>query len=208
MLDMKSTCGRCGRALPAESTDARICSFECTFCRTCADAMQGRCPNCGGALCARPPRVAKHDPDDVQATRDESPEPAHSPFPTAEAYSAERALFDALTVIDLQDRQSRITDRYRNEVIANVDAACLRLSVFQEEYRWHCHPDSDELFLVVDGTLEIDLQDRTMQLRPWQLIVVPAGTVHRTRAVGRTVNATFEQQGARTVFLDAPAGPR
>lgn len=206
MLDMKSACERCGNALPAESAEARMCSYECTFCRSCADAMQGHCPNCGGVLRDRPSRTHGQAPDDVRTTRDASPGPAHSPFPTAEAYSAERALFDALTVIDLQDRQSHITDRYRNEVIANVDAACLRLAVFQEQYRWHCHPDSDELFLVVDGTLEIDFEDRTVQLRPWQLIVVPAGTVHRTRAVGRTVNATFEQQGARTLFLDAPGG--
>ena len=208
MLDMKTACERCGTMLPAESAEACICSYECTFCTTCADAMQGQCPNCGGVLRAKPSRMRKQDPDDVQAALDASPDPAHSPFPTAEAYSAERALFGSLTVVDLQDRQSRITDRYRNEVIANVDAACLRLAVFQEEYRWHCHPDSDELFLVVEGTLEIDLEDRTVQLAPWQLIVIPAGTVHRTRAVGRTVNATFEQQGARTVFLDAPAGSR
>jgi hypothetical protein len=39
------------------SDDARICSHECTFCAACADAMQGRCPNCGGELVARPRRL-------------------------------------------------------------------------------------------------------------------------------------------------------
>jgi len=41
------------------SGDARICSHECTFCAACADAMDGRCPNCGGELVARPRRVAR-----------------------------------------------------------------------------------------------------------------------------------------------------
>ena len=48
---MKSSCERCERPLPNHA-DARICSYECTFCAACADAMNGRCPNCGGTLAA------------------------------------------------------------------------------------------------------------------------------------------------------------
>jgi hypothetical protein len=59
MLELKPTCERCATALPPDSPDARICSFECTFCATCADAeLAGRCPNCGGVLERRPTRVA------------------------------------------------------------------------------------------------------------------------------------------------------
>ncbi|MBV9332960.1 MAG: DUF1272 domain-containing protein [Candidatus Eremiobacteraeota bacterium] len=46
---MKSSCERCGGALAA-ATDARVCSYDCTFCANCAQAMEDRCPNCGGAL--------------------------------------------------------------------------------------------------------------------------------------------------------------
>ena len=56
-LTMKHACERCSAALPANCADARICSHECTFCASCADAMQGRCPNCGGELVARPRRL-------------------------------------------------------------------------------------------------------------------------------------------------------
>jgi mannose-6-phosphate isomerase-like protein (cupin superfamily) len=84
-----------------------------------------------------------------------------------------------------------------------VNTSCVRLAVFHGEYRWHHHPTSDELFLVVEGRLEIDLVDGpTLALGPWQSVVVPAGVVHRTRAVGRTVNLTFEALGAETVFVD------
>jgi hypothetical protein len=56
-LEMRAVCERCGDAL-APDGDARICSFECTFCVGCADAMDQVCPNCGGELVARPRRAA------------------------------------------------------------------------------------------------------------------------------------------------------
>ncbi len=55
-LEMKSTCERCGAALPPDGA-ARIGSYECTFCAACAGAMQGACPHCGGELVPRPRRV-------------------------------------------------------------------------------------------------------------------------------------------------------
>ena len=57
MLEMRPDCERCGRDLPPGSGDARICSFECTFCAECADALDDRCPNCGGELMDRPTRA-------------------------------------------------------------------------------------------------------------------------------------------------------
>ena len=65
MLLLKPNCECCNRDLPPDSRDARICSFECTFCRICADALlDGVCPNCGGELVRRPIRpeakLARH----------------------------------------------------------------------------------------------------------------------------------------------------
>ena len=57
MLDMRPDCERCGTDLPADQHGAFICSFECTFCATCADALDDRCPNCGGELMDRPSRA-------------------------------------------------------------------------------------------------------------------------------------------------------
>ncbi len=51
---MRPDCERCGANLPAESAGAFICSFECTFCAACAEAMDDICPNCGGELVDRP----------------------------------------------------------------------------------------------------------------------------------------------------------
>ena len=55
-LEMRSSCERCGASLAPEGA-ARICSYECTFCVDCADAMDAVCPNCGGELVARPRRA-------------------------------------------------------------------------------------------------------------------------------------------------------
>jgi hypothetical protein len=55
MLELRPNCERCGRDLPADSPDARICSYECTFCAACAEDL-GACPNCGGDLQVRPTR--------------------------------------------------------------------------------------------------------------------------------------------------------
>jgi len=57
MLQLRPNCECCDRDLPASSGEARICSFECTFCAACAEGrFGGACPNCGGALTVRPPR--------------------------------------------------------------------------------------------------------------------------------------------------------
>jgi uncharacterized protein len=59
MLQLRPSCECCDRDLPPDTADARICSFECTFCRTCAESLlYGVCPNCGGELVARPRRPA------------------------------------------------------------------------------------------------------------------------------------------------------
>ncbi len=130
-----------------------------------------------------------------------------SGFPTAEEYASQKARHPALAVVDLRAEQGEVAESYRNQVLLDVNGDCMRLSVFEGEYRWHRHPDSDELFLVVAGELQIDFGDGSRAtLTEWQGIVVPAGTVHRTRAVGRTVNVTFEKQGARTVFVEPPQG--
>ncbi len=59
MLKLLPNCECCDRDLPNGSPDARICTFECTFCAECAETrFDGRCPNCGGDLVLRPTRPA------------------------------------------------------------------------------------------------------------------------------------------------------
>lgn len=57
MLRLKPNCECCDRDLPPDSTETRICTFECTFCAACVDGvLRGVCPNCGGEFVRRPRR--------------------------------------------------------------------------------------------------------------------------------------------------------
>ena len=59
MLELRPNCECCDRDLPPDSSEALICTFECTFCTSCdAETLHGRCPNCGGNLVPRPIRPA------------------------------------------------------------------------------------------------------------------------------------------------------
>ena len=61
MLELRPTCEHCNRSLPPASLDARICSYECTFCATCVETILGNvCPNCGGGFVPRPVRPSRN----------------------------------------------------------------------------------------------------------------------------------------------------
>ena len=55
-LELRPNCELCDKDLPPASAQARICTFECTFCVACTEAMKGICPNCSGELVPRPRR--------------------------------------------------------------------------------------------------------------------------------------------------------
>jgi hypothetical protein len=60
MLQLRPSCEHCNKALPPDSTEARICSFECSFCAACVDTVLFNvCPNCGGGFAPRPVRPAR-----------------------------------------------------------------------------------------------------------------------------------------------------
>lgn len=63
MLELRPTCENCNKALPPDSTEAMICTYECTFCKECVDeVLENVCPNCGGGFEKRPirPKVELH----------------------------------------------------------------------------------------------------------------------------------------------------
>lgn len=107
-------------------------------------------------------------------------------------------------VINLS-RESAMAENYDNHPIATVNDHEVRISSMTEAYHWHCHPDSDESFLALEGGLLIDFDDRTVELLPGHMITVNRGVRHRTRPIGvRSVNLTFERAGSRTEMLASP----
>jgi mannose-6-phosphate isomerase-like protein (cupin superfamily) len=98
--------------------------------------------------------------------------------------------------------ESATVEGYNNHPIARVNDHQVRISIMTEAYHWHCHPDSDESFLSLEGGLFIDFDDRTIELLPGHMITVNRGVRHRTRPIGkRSVNLTFERAGAQSEML-------
>ena len=78
-------------------------------------------------------------------------------------------------------------DRWYNQTLCKVNDSVIRLGVMQGEYHWHKHDDDDEFFFVLQGRFIIDLEGRSVELKPLEGFVVPKGVVHRTRAPERAV---------------------
>lgn len=69
MLELRPNCECCDKDLPADSTEAVICTYECTFCKTCAETvLQNQCPNCGGNFVPRPIRTTAQLAKDPAST--------------------------------------------------------------------------------------------------------------------------------------------
>ena len=82
ILDLRPGCECCDRDLPPESPEAMICTFECTFCASCAEDLNWTCKNCSGNLVPRPIRPARAlaaNPPTAERTFDPAGCPAHDP---------------------------------------------------------------------------------------------------------------------------------
>ena len=104
-------------------------------------------------------------------------------------------LYRPLETVDVQALADTCTHKWYNQTLCQVNGSVVRVGVIQGEYHWHKHDDDDEFFFVVEGTLLIDLEGRTMELGPSQGTVVPRGVLHRTRAPQRTVILMVENAG-------------
>nr|WP_067062729.1 cupin domain-containing protein [Mucilaginibacter sp. L294] len=107
-----------------------------------------------------------------------------------------------LTIIDI-NQEAATTEAYKNIPVAQVNDHVVRMGVMTEPYFWHLHPESDESFLVIEGSIFIDLEDRTVELFPNQLFTISKNVIHRTRPNGvRSVNLTFESSNMTTVRIE------
>jgi mannose-6-phosphate isomerase-like protein (cupin superfamily) len=95
--------------------------------------------------------------------------------------------FPALEVVDVPALIAGNSHRWYNQTLCRVNDSVIRLGVLQGEYHWHKHDNDDEFFFVLEGTFFIDLEERSVELKPQEGFVVPRGIVHRTRAPQRCV---------------------
>lgn len=103
--------------------------------------------------------------------------------------------FNPLSLVDVQALVAACCDRWYNQTLCKVNDSVVRLGVMQGEYHWHKHDNDDEFFFVLEGKFIVDLEDRIVELKPWQGFTVPKGVVHRTRAPERAVILMVENTG-------------
>ena len=81
--------------------------------------------------------------------------------------------------VNIPEKLDSFSDQWAPRIVARYNDNEVRLVKVEGEFIWHSHADTDELFLVLDGTLDMELRDRTVVLEPGELFVVPRGTEHR-----------------------------
>lgn len=103
--------------------------------------------------------------------------------------------FNPLELIDVKRLQQETKEQWVNQTLCRVNDCVVRLGVLQGEFHWHKHDNEDEFFYVVEGKFVIDLDGRTVELKPQQGFTVPKGVMHRTRAPVRSVILMIEGKG-------------
>jgi|SRR5689334_6479724 len=105
--------------------------------------------------------------------------------------------YGSMRLIDVA-AEAAANEPWFNQTLTSVNDSVIRLGVIHGDFHWHKHDDTDEFFLVLEGELLIDLEDRdTVSLKPHQGYTVPRGVVHRTRAPVRTAILMVEAAGVQ-----------
>ena len=84
--------------------------------------------------------------------------------------------------IDLQAKAAKFTEYWQPRIVAQMNDYHIKRAKLEGDFVWHSHPETDELFLVTEGSLRIDFRDHAVTLTTGQLCVVPAGVEHKPYA--------------------------
>ena len=113
--------------------------------------------------------------------------------------------------INLHEKLALFTEQWSPRVVSEFNESQLKLTKLEGDFVWHSHPDTDEVFLVIGGELELHFRDRVVLLKPGELLTVPRNVEHKPRAerechillieASGVVN-TGDAGGARTALND------
>lgn len=110
--------------------------------------------------------------------------------------------------ISLAEKLATFTERFAPRTVAQLNDYDVMVSKLEGPFIWHQHENTDELFLVLRGTLDIELRDRVVTLGPGELFVVPKGVEHRPVAHGEVHLLLIEPTGTPTTGDVQMAAPR
>lgn len=108
--------------------------------------------------------------------------------------------------IDIYDKLARFTEQWTPKIVAQMNDSHFKVVKIQGDFVWHSHPETDEVFLVLDGAMRIDFRDGQVALRAGQLFVVPRGVEHKPFAAEECAVLLIEPAGTVNTG-DAAEGP-
>ncbi len=102
-----------------------------------------------------------------------------------------------VTTINLAQKLGRFDDHWNPRIIADLNDSHVKLAKVQGEFVWHQHAEEDELFMVLRGTLTIELRDGAVTVGPGEMVVIPKGMEHRPVAAEEVHLMLIEPKGIR-----------
>jgi mannose-6-phosphate isomerase-like protein (cupin superfamily) len=102
-----------------------------------------------------------------------------------------------VTRINFAEKLARFDDRWNPRIIADLNDSHVKLVKVEGEFVWHQHAEEDELFLVLQGSLTIELRDGSVTLGPGEMVVIPKGVEHRPVAAEEAHLMLIEPRGTR-----------
>jgi mannose-6-phosphate isomerase-like protein (cupin superfamily) len=108
-------------------------------------------------------------------------------------------------VVNLEEKAGLITELHKYKLVAELNNYQFKLVKAKREFVWHSHEDTDEMFFVVEGTMQMSLRDKTFDLRKGELIVVPKGVEHKPVCSVECTVMLVEPKG--TVNTGSVGGP-
>jgi mannose-6-phosphate isomerase-like protein (cupin superfamily) len=97
--------------------------------------------------------------------------------------------------INLADKLASFSEHWTPKIVGELNGQHVKLAKFAGEFVWHQHEHEDELFLVVRGRFRMELRDRTIELEPGEMLIVPRGVEHRPVADEEVAVLLFEPAG-------------
>jgi mannose-6-phosphate isomerase-like protein (cupin superfamily) len=97
--------------------------------------------------------------------------------------------------ISLAEKLSRFTEHWSPKIVAQMNDYHFKLVKFQGEFVWHDHADTDEVFLVLEGSMTIHFRDGDVAVRAGEMFVIPKGEAHKTSAAAECKAMLIERAG-------------
>ena len=95
-------------------------------------------------------------------------------------------------LIDVPGIVKECKEKWFNQTLTKVNESVVRIGIIEGDFHWHKHDNDDEFFFVLEGSLFIDLEDKTIELGPHQGVTISKGVMHRPRAPKKVVMLMVE----------------